>query len=56
MNERYDNAKYLISLGAKLGGNGETRTALMNACQYGVEEGVHVLVEGGGILIEKIIY
>jgi hypothetical protein len=50
MNEKHENAKYLISLGVNLAGDGEKRSMLMNACQYGIEEGIHILVEGGAPL------
>jgi ankyrin repeat protein len=47
LNDRLENIKFLIDLGANLAGNGTDRSLLMCACQLGMEEAVHLLIEAG---------
>lgn len=49
-NGKFDNFEYLIKLGYNIKGDGENRSILMDACQFGLEEAVHILVEAGAPL------
>jgi len=46
-NGRIDNLKLLIERGVTVNGDGEARSPLMDAVQFGQEEVVHALVEAG---------
>jgi ankyrin repeat protein len=49
-NENYSLMKFLMSKGFNLAGNGVDRSILMDACQYGFEEAVKMLVDAGAPL------
>ncbi|KAL9643571.1 hypothetical protein ABK040_010184 [Willaertia magna] len=49
-NNRLDNLKYLIEIGCELKGDGNERSILMDAVQYGFEDAVKILVEAGAPL------
>ncbi|EFC45222.1 predicted protein [Naegleria gruberi] len=52
-NNKLDNIRHLISLGYNLKGDGNLRSPLMDAVQYGFEEVVKILVENGAPLDDK---
>lgn len=49
-NENYSLMKFLLTKGFDLAGNGQDRSILMDACQYGFEEAVMMLVDAGAPL------